>query len=139
MSPHKESQYSESQFTEPRRKKGNFGMFVVGFLIGGLASATYSLLNVPQSGKETREQIMAKGVELRNRADEEIQRVTAQAQEVLTDIRTQLDEMQVKITGRAEDIQSRVSGAVREGKKGARAIEKELTESNMDTADAEAA
>jgi gas vesicle protein len=129
---HTESQHSEPQYYHeaPRKNQGHFGVFVTGFLIGSLASATYALLNVPQSGRETREQIMAKGLELRNRADEEVQHIRMHAEEMVSKARTQVDDLQSKVAEQAEDIQTRVSGAVREGKKGARAISEELTTSS---------
>lgn len=124
---------NESPNGKSDKNKGNFGTFVAGFLIGSIASATFSLLNAPQSGKETREQIMSKGMELRDRADEEIQRFRVQAEGTLGNLREQVDGVQARLTGQAEDIQSRVSGAVREGKKGARAVGEELADSKTDT------
>ena len=151
MSHDSESQYTErhqtdSQYSEPRpyreprqQDKGRFGMFVTGFLIGSLASATYALLNVPQSGRETREQIRVKGMELRNRVDEEVQHIRIQAEEILSKARMQVDELQSKVTEQADDLQTRISGAVREGKKGAKAISEELTgSSEISETDAEA-
>jgi gas vesicle protein len=42
-----------------------FGVFV-GLLVGGLAGAVTMLLLAPQSGEDTRMQIQAKGIELRD-------------------------------------------------------------------------
>jgi gas vesicle protein len=106
--------------------RGNFGSFATGLLIGGIVGTAVTLLNVPQSGEETREQIKAKSIELRNRADEEIERIRAQAEEMLTEIRTKADETQTLIAEQMEDMQARVAGAIKEGKEGVRAVQEEL-------------
>ena len=41
-----------------------FGAFLVGFIVGGLAGAVVSLLFAPQSGKETRALIREKSIDL---------------------------------------------------------------------------
>ena len=46
----------------------DFGSFMAGFLIGGLAGAVTALLLAPQSGEETRKYISEKGVELKDKA-----------------------------------------------------------------------
>ena len=51
---------------------------VVGMLIGGLAGAVTMLLLAPQSGKETRNQIQQKSVELRDRTSEIVEDTMAQ-------------------------------------------------------------
>lgn len=45
---------------------------VAGLVIGGLAGAGAALLFAPQSGKETRDQIQQKTVELRDQAAEKV-------------------------------------------------------------------
>lgn len=106
--------------------RGNFGSFVKGFLIGGLVGASISLLNAPQSGRETRDQIMAKGLDLHDRADEEVRRMHTQAQDIMIDIRTQADEAQARIAKQIEVVQARMASAIEEGRKGAGAIREEL-------------
>ena len=51
---------------------------VIGMLIGGLAGAVTMLLLAPQSGKETRNQIQEKGLELRDRTSEIVEDTLAQ-------------------------------------------------------------
>jgi gas vesicle protein len=51
------------------RNSGTWGV-LLGMLIGGLAGALTMLLLAPQSGKDTRMQIQAKGIELRDRTSE---------------------------------------------------------------------
>jgi len=51
---------------------------VVGILIGGLAGAVTMLLLAPQSGKETRNQLQQKSIELRDRTSEIVEDTMAQ-------------------------------------------------------------
>jgi gas vesicle protein len=51
---------------------------VVGMLIGGLVGAVTMLLLAPQSGKETRNQIQQKSIELRDRTSEIVEDTMAQ-------------------------------------------------------------
>ena len=55
------------------RKSNALGV-LVGMLIGGLTGAVTMLLMAPQSGKETRRQIQEKGIELRDRTTEIVER-----------------------------------------------------------------
>ncbi len=50
----------------------------IGMLIGGLAGAAAMLLLAPQSGKQTRDQIKLKGIELREQAAEGMKNAFAQ-------------------------------------------------------------
>jgi gas vesicle protein len=65
--------------------------FFTGFLIGGTAGAVISLMLAPQSGKETRDQIEQKGIEILNSAAESADKVVEQVREtgkqVSTDVR----------------------------------------------------
>ncbi|MBK8432032.1 MAG: YtxH domain-containing protein [Chloroflexi bacterium] len=47
-----------------------FGAFLAGFVIGGLVGAAAALILAPQSGEQTRHQIMQKGSDLRGSASE---------------------------------------------------------------------
>ena len=51
---------------------------VLGMLIGGLAGAVTMLLLAPKSGKETRDQIQQKSIELRDRTNEIVEDTMAQ-------------------------------------------------------------
>lgn len=64
------------------------GLFMAGFVIGGLVGAATALILAPQSGVETRAQIAAKGDEVRRLSEQRIQELgekagtaTSQAQE----------------------------------------------------------
>ena len=53
--------------------------FVIGFLIGAVAGVAAALLMAPQSGKETRDVIGKKSVELKDEATKQAQRLTTDA------------------------------------------------------------
>ena len=46
----------------------DFGVFMIGFIVGGVAGAVAALLLAPQSGEETRTMIKDKSIELRDKA-----------------------------------------------------------------------
>lgn len=83
---------------EKPETRGNASFFLAGIMVGGIAGAVTMLLIAPQSGQKTRNQIQAKGVELRDDAVEAIETVTAQArrkgQKITADIREKADELQ---------------------------------------------
>jgi gas vesicle protein len=64
---------------EPQQNHRNhFGSVFAGLLIGGLAGAAAMLLLAPQSGEDTRTQIQAKGIQLRDRTTGMLDDATAQ-------------------------------------------------------------
>jgi gas vesicle protein len=50
--------------------RDEFGAFLVGFVVGGLAGAVTALLLAPQSGDETRTVIKEKAIELKDKASD---------------------------------------------------------------------
>jgi gas vesicle protein len=53
--------------------KNNVFSILAGILVGGLAGAVTMLLLAPKSGKATRDQILEKSIELRDRATEMVE------------------------------------------------------------------
>lgn len=49
--------------------RDDFGAFLMGFVVGGVAGAVVALLFAPQSGDETRTLIKDKSIELRDKAN----------------------------------------------------------------------
>ncbi|MEP7133877.1 MAG: YtxH domain-containing protein [Chloroflexota bacterium] len=105
---------------EPQYRNNIFSV-LVGTLIGGLAGALTMLLLAPQSGKRTRVQIQAKGIELRDRAAEIVEDAVAQARldgnKLVRDGRRKANKMlhqgQELVAEKIED----VTDAVKAGKK----------------------
>ena len=64
----------------------NFGSFISGFVIGGIAGAIAALLLAPQSGDETRKQIKEKSIELRDQASTYLDEVVATTEKVVDDV-----------------------------------------------------
>jgi gas vesicle protein len=66
----------------------DFGAFLIGFVVGGVAGAVAALLLAPQSGEETRALIKDKSIELRDKAAEQAEMVATRANEFADDART---------------------------------------------------
>lgn len=53
--------------------EGDLGAFLAGFVLGGLAGAAAALIMAPQSGEDTRAQIVAKGDAYRRAGEAQLQ------------------------------------------------------------------
>jgi len=67
--------------------RDEFGAFLVGFIVGGLAGAVTALLLAPQSGEETRAVIKERSIELRDRAAAEAEEALKRAEEAAKEAR----------------------------------------------------
>lgn len=78
------------------------GAFMAGFVIGGLVGAATALILAPQSGEETRAQIGAKGVELREAGVQQVQTARDRVQDTTGQVQEQarivLDEGKNKVS-----------------------------------------
>ncbi len=59
--------------------RDDFGAFLIGFVVGGVAGAVAALLLAPQSGEETRTLIRDKSIELRDKAAQQAEMVSSRA------------------------------------------------------------
>ncbi|MCX6034269.1 MAG: YtxH domain-containing protein [Chloroflexi bacterium] len=66
----------------------DFGAFLIGFVVGGVAGAVAALLLAPQSGEETRALIKDKSIELRDKAAEQAELVATKANEFADDAKS---------------------------------------------------
>jgi gas vesicle protein len=73
--------------------RDEFGAFLFGFLVGGLAGAVTALLIAPQSGEETRAIIKEKSIELADRAGETVDDAYTQAEKAAIEARGRYDEL----------------------------------------------
>ena len=71
---------------EPKTRSNNISGVLAGMLIGSLAGAVTMLLLAPQSGKDTRTQLMEKGIELRDRA-------TGMAEDAMAQVRSNVNKI----------------------------------------------
>lgn len=97
------------------------GNFITGLVIGGLAGAATMLLLAPQSGKETREQIRQKTMELRDQTKSSMEGTVGQIREKADQFKSDVRE---RATGWKEQGQEvlaeqldRVSEAAEKGKR----------------------
>jgi gas vesicle protein len=68
--------------------RDDFGAFLIGFVVGGVAGAVAALLLAPQSGEETRTLIRDKSIELRDKAAQQAEVITAKAGQVATEAKS---------------------------------------------------
>ena len=66
----------------------DFGAFLIGFVVGGVAGAVAALLLAPQSGEETRSLIKERSIELRDKAAEQAELVASKATEIADQAKT---------------------------------------------------
>jgi gas vesicle protein len=66
-------------------RDNGFGIFVIGFLIGGITGAVVSLLYAPQSGEQTRAVIKEKAIELRDKTSDTLEDTYRKAEDAATD------------------------------------------------------
>jgi len=70
----------------------DFGAFLIGFVVGGVAGAVAALLLAPQSGEETRALIKDKSIELRDKAAEQAEMVATKANDFAGQAKTRSKE-----------------------------------------------
>jgi len=66
--------------------RDDFGSFLIGFVVGGVAGAVAALLLAPQSGEETRTLIKDKSIELRDQAALQAEAISVKAEKVANDV-----------------------------------------------------
>ena len=87
--------------------RDEFGAFLVGFIVGGLAGAAAALLLAPQSGDETRKVIRERSIELRDKAAETLDEAYEQAEEAAVEARQRFEELAKITREKTEDISHR--------------------------------
>jgi gas vesicle protein len=83
--------------TKKRTFKNNPIRLLLGLLIGGLAGVVTMLLLAPQSGKQTRDQIEGKTIELRDRTSKNLKKAVAQ-------VRSDTNKLTAEVQDKAEDL-----------------------------------
>ncbi|MGC9399548.1 MAG: YtxH domain-containing protein [Anaerolineae bacterium] len=90
------------------KHKGGFSSFLGGFFIGGLIGAATGLLFAPQSGEETREQLIQKAEALSDQAYEEAEKAQQRAQQLLDEARAKVEEASQEIKAGTQELQEKV-------------------------------
>ena len=82
-----------------------FGAFMSGLLLGGIAGAITALLLAPQSGEETRKVIIDKSVEIRDKAMETVEDARQRAEQAAEEARVAAQEYSQKVQEQAKSLQ----------------------------------
>lgn len=97
------------------------GAFFAGFVIGGLVGGAAALLLAPHTGKETRDQIRVKSVEVAHRAEGVMGDAVAKAEAVAADVKRRAEDLQMRSRVVLEEGQKQLAQAVEGTKQAARA------------------
>jgi len=81
-----------------------FGAFLAGFIIGGLAGAAAALMLAPQSGEETRALIRERSIELRDQASAEAEAAWKRAEEAAKEASARADELAEKARAQSAEL-----------------------------------
>lgn len=82
-----------------------FGAFMSGLIIGGIAGAITALLLAPQSGEETRKVIIDKSLEIKDKAVETVEDARKRAEKAAEDARRAAQEYTQKAQEQAKKFQ----------------------------------
>lgn len=82
-----------------------FGAFMSGLLLGGIAGAITALLLAPQSGEETRKVILDKSLEFKDKALETVEDTRQRAEKAAEDARIAAQEYTQKVQDQARSLQ----------------------------------
>jgi gas vesicle protein len=82
-----------------------FGAFMSGLILGGIAGAITALLMAPQSGEETRKVIVDKSLEIKDRALETVEDARIRAEKAAEDARIAAQEYSQKVQDQAKSLQ----------------------------------
>jgi gas vesicle protein len=106
--------------TKKRTFKNNPIRLLLGLLIGGLVGVVTMLLFAPQSGKQTRDEIEGKTIELRDRTTKNIKKAVAQVRsdtnKLTAEVQDKADELKQLGQDKLVEQLDRVSAALDTGK-----------------------
>jgi gas vesicle protein len=115
-----------------QNNNGDLGAFLAGFVIGGLVGAATALLLAPQSGPETRSQIVSRGQSLRHAGEEKLAQARHLADEYTHEYRDRAGELLAETRVRAHDVTDSAQEQMRivldAGKKRAEEARKQVEE-----------
>jgi gas vesicle protein len=68
-------------------------LFLAGLFLGAVVGAAAAVMLVPQSGPDMREQVAERGIELKNRAEDAVQRAQQVASDAVAKVQTAAQEL----------------------------------------------
>lgn len=110
-------------------RDNDFGIFISGFVIGGLVGAAVALLLAPQSGEQTRTLIRDKSIEIKDQAGQSASEVRMRAEKLAQEAKVKAEDLQKRGQVVLDDQKSKLEKAVDAGKK---AVKKQSGEIDMD-------
>jgi gas vesicle protein len=93
-------------------RDGDFGVFLAGFIIGGMVGSIIALLLAPQSGEETRTIIRDRSIELKDKAVEAAEAARVKAEAAAVDARTRADELAKLTQEKAAGLMKKIGSVV---------------------------
>lgn len=90
------------------RNDSNLGTFVTGFILGGLIGAAAGLILAPRSGEAMRETMVERGIELKDRAGDQLHGARHRAEDLAATARDE-------VRRRAEDLQQQARDKLERG------------------------
>ena len=90
--------------------------FFKGVLFGGIVGAVVTLLYAPKSGKEVREDLRKRSLELRDDAEAKLELAQQKAEALLAETKAELDKLRVEATSTVDELKGSAETAIAEGK-----------------------
>ncbi len=89
--------------------------FFKGFLFGGIVGAVFALLYAPKSGKEVRDDIRRRSLELRDDAEAKLELAEQKAQELIDQTKKKLDDLRKEVESSVSNLKGKATGFVEQG------------------------
>ena len=96
-------------------QRGDSGFFK-GFLFGGLLGAIAALLFAPKSGREMREDISRRSLELKDDVELKLEHAVKRAEEILAESRQKLENFRNEARAEFKNLEESAASKYREGK-----------------------
>ena len=92
------------------------GEFLKGLLFGGIVGAVAGLLYAPKSGRETRDELWKRSLELRDDAEAKIELTQKRAETLLADTQKQIEELQKEAEAALAQLKTEAKEKTSQGK-----------------------
>jgi len=100
----------------------DFGVFLAGFIVGGLVGAATALLMAPKSGVDTRTYIKEKSIELKDEALKSTEEARSKAESALAEARTKAETAAADAKVKADELAQQAKAQAGELKKRSQVI-----------------